>query len=103
MIEKQRLVLNFYRMFGLYHRIILRLVGALRLLGGAACLTWLFCSAVVGSEASPIPSVDQWAAERALYEKALVELDSGAGNRYHEIRSSLAEYKIGRASCRERV
>ena len=67
-------------------------MAALRFLGGVACLWWLFCSAVVGSEASPIPSVDQWAAERALYEEALVELDSGAGNRYREIRSALADY-----------
>ena len=94
MIEKRRLVLHFYRIFGLYHRIILRLVEALRFLGGAACLWWLFCSAVVGSEVSPIPSVDQWAAERALYEEALVELDSGAGNRYREIRSALADYPL---------
>ena len=54
---------------------------ALRFLSRAACLGWLFCSAALGSEASPIPSVDQWAVERALYEEALAELDSGAGNR----------------------
>ena len=67
---------------------------ALRFLGGAACLGWLFCSAAMGSEVSPIPSVDQWATERALYEEALVELDSGAGNRYREIRSALADYPL---------
>jgi len=86
--------LHFYRMFGLYHRIILRLMEALRFLGGAACLGWLFCSAAMGSEVSPIPSVDQWATERALYEEALVQLDSGAGNRYREIRSALADYPL---------
>jgi hypothetical protein len=44
-------------MFGLYHRIILRLMEVLRFLSRVACLGWLFCPAAVGSEASPIPSI----------------------------------------------
>ena len=86
--------MHFYRVLRLYHTIILRLMAALRFLSRAACLGWLFCSAALGSEASPIPSVDQWAVERALYEEALAELDSGAGNRYREIRSALADYPL---------
>ena len=37
---------------------------------------------------------DQWADERALYEEARAELDSGVGNRYREIRSALADYPL---------
>lgn len=66
-----------------------------RFLSRTACLCWLCCSTAASSDASPIPSLNQWSDERALYEEALVELDSGAGNRYREIRSALADYPLG--------
>jgi len=86
--------LHFYKVLRLYQAIILRLMEAPRFLSVATCLGWLFCSTAVGSEVSSLPSADQWAAERALYEEALAELDSGAGNRYREIRSVLADYPL---------
>ena len=67
---------------------------ALRFLSGAVFLGWLCCSAAVGNEAFPLPSIDQWSEERALYQDALAELDSGAGNRYRDIRAALASYPL---------
>ncbi len=86
--------MHFYRVFRLYHAIILGLSEALRFLSGAAFFWCLLCTTAVGGEASPLSSVDQWSVERALYQEAQVELDSGAGNRYREIRSALADYPL---------
>jgi soluble lytic murein transglycosylase len=41
-----------------------------------------------------LPSSEQWAAERALYQKAAAELDSGAGKRYQEMRDALIDYPL---------
>jgi len=49
---------------------------------------------VTASEIDWLPSSEQWAEARALYQKAAVELDSGAGNRYREMRESLAGYPL---------
>ena len=61
----------------------------------------LFCAllpgtvpSVTASEIDWLPSSEQWAEERALYQKAAAELDSGAGNRYREMRESLAGYPL---------
>ena len=72
----------------------MRLRGAFRVLSGAAGLWCLFCSTALGIETSPLLFADQWAEERALYEEARAELDSGVGNRYREIRSALADYPL---------
>ena len=69
-------------------------MAALRFLSGAVFLGWLCCSSAVGNEAFPLPSIDQWFEERALYQDALAELDSGAGNRYRDIRAALASYPL---------
>ena len=46
--------------------------------------------------ASPdwLQSPEAWANERILYQKAIAELDSGAGNRYLEIRDALGSYPL---------
>ena len=46
--------------------------------------------------ASPdwLQSPEAWANERILYQKAVAELDSGAGNRYIEIREALGSYPL---------
>ena len=50
--------------------------------------------AVTASEIDWLPSSEQWAKERALYQKAAAELDSGAGNRYQEMRDALKDYPL---------
>ena len=49
-----------------------------------------------GVTASPdwLQSPEAWATERVLYQKAVAELDSGAGNRYLEIRDALGSYPL---------
>ena len=41
-----------------------------------------------------LPTPGQWADERALYQSAAAELDSGAGNRYQEMRDALTDYPL---------
>lgn len=41
-----------------------------------------------------LPSSEQWAEERALYQKAAAELGSGAGKRYQEMRDALIDYPL---------
>ena len=41
-----------------------------------------------------LPTPEQWADERALYQRAAAELDSGAGNRYQEMRDALTDYPL---------
>ena len=41
-----------------------------------------------------LPTTEQWADERALYQRAAAELDSGAGNRYREMRDALTDYPL---------
>ena len=67
----------------------------------AVALLGLFCAllsvampAVTASEIDWLPSSEQWAEERALYQKAAAELDSGAGNRYQEMRDALRDYPL---------
>ena len=67
----------------------------------AVVLLGLFCAllsvatpAVTASEIDWLPSSEQWAEERALYQKAAAELDSGAGNRYQEMRDALTDYPL---------
>ena len=67
----------------------------------AVVLLGLFCAlrsvavpAVTASEIDWLPSPEQWAEERALYQKAAAELDSGAGNRYQEMRDALTDYPL---------
>ena len=50
--------------------------------------------AVTASEIDWLPSSEQWVEERALYQKAAAELDSGAGNRYQEMRDALTDYPL---------
>ena len=42
-----------------------------------------------------MPPAEGWADKRALYQKAAAELDSGAGNRYREMRDELIGYPLG--------
>jgi len=67
----------------------------------ADVLLSLFCAllsvgapAVTASEIDWLPSSEKWAEERALYQKAAAELDSGAGNRYQEMRDALTDYPL---------
>ena len=41
-----------------------------------------------------LPSSEQWAQERSLYQKAAAELDTGAGSRYQEMRAALRDYPL---------
>ena len=47
------------------------------------------------AEISWLPPPEGWADKRALYQKAAAELDSGAGNRYQEMRDELIGYPLG--------
>ena len=47
------------------------------------------------AEISWLPPSEGWADKRALYQKAAAELDSGAGNRYQEMRDELIGYPLG--------
>lgn len=67
---------------------------AVVLLGLCCALLSFALPAVEASEIDWLPSSEQWAEERALYQKATAELDSGAGNRYQEMRESLAGYPL---------
>ena len=51
-------------------------------------------STVSAAEMDWLPTPEQWADERALYQRAAAELDSGAGNRYREMRDALTEYPL---------
>lgn len=70
-----------------------RLVG--RLLG-CVIFPLLLNSVAVAARASDdwLPTSEYWADQRALYQKASAELDSGAGNRYQEMRDALADYPL---------
>ena len=48
------------------------------------------------SRAEPewLPSPEAWSDQRALYLRAAAELDSGAGSRYRELRTELADYPL---------
>ena len=41
-----------------------------------------------------LPTPEQWADERALYQRAVAELDSGAGDRYQRMRDALTDYPL---------
>ena len=41
-----------------------------------------------------LPTPEQWANERALYQRAAAELDSGAGDRYQGMRDALTDYPL---------
>lgn len=78
-----------------------------RLCGGfASALSegWLGCViaplvlsfVAVDAQASgdELPAPEHWAEQRTLYQQAAAELDSGAGNRYQEMRDDLAGYPL---------
>ena len=67
---------------------------AVVLLGLCCGLLSVAVPAVPASEIDWLPSPEQWAEERALYQKAAAELDSGAGNRYQEMRDALRDYPL---------
>ena len=50
---------------------------------------------LAAAEIDWLPSSERWAQERALYQKAAAELDSGAWNRYQEMRDRLRDYPLG--------
>ena len=52
-------------------------------------------SAGAVADISWLPPAEGWADKRALYQKAAAELDSGAGNRYQEMRDELIDYPLG--------
>ncbi len=52
-------------------------------------------SAGAVADISWLPPAEGWADKRALYQKAAAELDSGAGNRYREMRDELIDYPLG--------
>ena len=61
----------------------------------ALVATMCVCFAKV-SRAEPewLPSPEAWSDQRALYLRAAAELDSGAGSRYRELRTELADYPL---------
>ena len=60
------------------------------------CLVAIFAtaSAAAVEEISWLPPSEAWADKRSLYQKAAAELDSGAGNRYREMRDELIGYPL---------
>ena len=67
---------------------------AVILLGLCCALLSVATPAAMANEIDWLPSTEQWAEERALYQKAAAELDSGAGNRYQEMRDALTDYPL---------
>lgn len=80
----------------LYRSHISRLVSGCRTRGQALGCIVLCMTLASGVTASPdwLQSPEAWANERVLYQKAVAELDSGAGNRYLEIRDALGSYPL---------
>ena len=64
------------------------------LLGLCCALLSVDVPATKAAEIDWLPSSEQWTEERTLYQKAAAELDSGAGNRYQEMRDALADYPL---------
>ena len=64
------------------------------LLGLCCALLSVDVPATTAAEIDWLPSSEQWTEQRTLYKKAAAELDSGAGNRYQEIRDALADYPL---------
>ena len=71
-----------------------RAAPAVILLGLCCALLSVPTPAAMANEIDWLPSTEQWAEERALYQKAAAELDSGAGNRYQEMRDALTDYPL---------
>ena len=51
-------------------------------------------STMSAAEIDWLPTPEQWADERAIYQRAVAELDSGAGDRYHAMRDALTNYPL---------
>ena len=64
------------------------------LLGLCCALLSVSISAVSRAELDWLPTPEQWADERALYQRAAAELDSGAGDRYQRMRDALTNYPL---------
>ena len=61
----------------------------------ALVATMCVCFAKVSwAEPEWLPSPEAWSDQRALYLRAAAELDSGAGSRYRELRTELADYPL---------
>ena len=76
---------------------LLPLCGAVpaRILLGLCCaLLSVGISTVSLAEIDWLPTPEQWADERALYQRAAAELDSGAGDRYQGMRDALTDYPL---------
>ena len=76
---------------------LLPLCGALlaRILLGLCCaLLSVSVSTASPAEIDWLPTPEQWADERALYQRAVAELDSGAGDRYQGMRDALTNYPL---------
>jgi soluble lytic murein transglycosylase len=76
---------------------LLPLSGAVpaRILLGLCCaLLSVGISTVSLAEIDWLPTPEQWADERALYQRAAAELDSGAGDRYQGMRDALTDYPL---------
>lgn len=66
--------------------------------GWFGCVITLFVLAwpavIAQASGDEVPAPEYWAEQRALYQQAAAELDSGAGNRYQEMRDDLAGYPL---------
>ena len=66
--------------------------------GWFGCMMALFVLSwpAVNAQASgdEVPAPEYWVEQRALYQQAAAELDSGAGNRYQQMRDELAGYPL---------
>ena len=96
MIEKQSVPFHASRVMSLYRTYISRLASVCRTRGQALGFFVLCMTLASGVIASPdwLQRPEAWASERVLYQKAVAELDSGAGNRYLEIRDALGSYPL---------
>lgn len=66
--------------------------------GWFGCVIALFMlglpAVIAQASGDEVPAPEYWAEQRALYQQAAAELDSGAGNRYQQMRDELAGYPL---------
>ena len=94
MIEKQSVPFHALRVMSLYPSQGRVPVSMRRFFIGLMLLLPNIALPAPGSAPKWLQSSDHWLQERVLYQKAAAELDTGAGNRYLEMRDALDSYPL---------
>ena len=94
MIEKQSVPFHALRVMSLYPSQGRVPVSMRRFFIGLMLLLPNIAFPATGSAPKWLQSSDHWVQERVLYQKAAAELDTGAGNRYLEMRDALDSYPL---------